>query len=205
MRRDFKILGLTILMLISLFSVGFASWTISYSYTVSVDGSFEVNDAISSSEFIEIETVEVLQYTKSGFIGSDKTRDSLIISGTVNLDKCRLSFSSSSKIQIELKLSYSSAISTTYDIFSNIESVNAYQKLPIEHDLAINNEYNTNSYSISLSISPSIDEYKAEESFTFLISYNFKIDDINYFTDEASPLSKSNASLFKLSSVVSSL
>jgi len=32
-----------------------------------------------------------------------------------------------------------------------------------------------------------------------------KIDDINYFTDEASPLSKSNVSLFKLSSVVSSL
>ena len=47
--------------------------------------------------------------------------------------------------------------------------------------------------------------HKAEESFTFLISYNFKIDDINYFTDEASPLSKSNVSLFKLSSVVSSL
>lgn len=206
MKREFKIIGLLLLMLTSLFSVGFASWTITYSYSVAeVSGSFEADDVVESKNFIEIEVIDVLKYNSSGFMNPDRTRDSIVVRGTVDLNGCRTSFENSTQIQIELKLKYADNISTTYNLFNKIESTTATQKIPSNKDLSLSTAVDSSYYKAQIVINLHNSEYLSQNEFSFELSFNFFIEDSSYFSDANSPLSKSNTSLFKLTSVVSAM
>lgn len=211
MKREFKIIGLLLLMITSLFSVGFASWTISYSYQeAEISGSFEADDVIESKDFMTLNLTKTLRYSKGGFLNSDKTKDSLIINGTVDLTKCRTSFDNSTKIQIELNLKYADSINTSYDLsayplLNKIDSTNATRILPSDKDISSGLSITKDSSNYKVQIEIILSEYIGVSTFSFELSYNFIIEDSTYFSNTNSPLSKNNTSLFKLTSVVSAM
>lgn len=126
-----KVLLLTILCLLSLVSIGFASWTITESDEEIVYGSMQTDNVINSAEFVQLnrelgETenpgIKCFDYQESGYLSEDGTYVTdtgyIYIYFVLDLEKCYNLFSSDyNSIDITLNLRYASSVTTDLNLF----------------------------------------------------------------------------------------
>ena len=97
-----------LLSLISLVSVGFASWSVTDNLETSVSGMIVVDDVMKVNDFIvcDSENVESFKYYKTGFVknGQISNVGTITASITVNIEKCKTTFKDSNTLVIELYL-----------------------------------------------------------------------------------------------------
>ena len=110
MRNRYIVPLMMVLMSICLMCVGFSSWTIVYNDTSDVIGSFETDDTVYYTEYIDgIKTLKPLQYTKTSFVGEVneydvKFTDYIEVNIPVNIKKCREQLGGEELTKISLKL-----------------------------------------------------------------------------------------------------
>ena len=137
-----KVLLLTILCLLSLVSIGFASWTITESDEEIVYGSMHTDNVINSAEFIQLDTTrgelnEELSsdsnkvykgYTSFNYFEYGYLDENGVTTSTANINvylkldvkKCLNLFGNDSdSIKVNVKIGYSSTVNTLLNLFQN--------------------------------------------------------------------------------------
>ena len=185
------------LMVISLITVGFSSWTIVHVDAVdSETGDFHSEDIIDISKYLDMTAPTPLKYNKDGFIGGDKRNSKIECNGyTLHTKKCVDAFKAKG-IQIQLKLHYVDNIQSTMDIFQHITpSV-------IHNDVAYTNVTSTKSANDSILTTITVDgEELKNELFNFSLIYDFNLP-AEYFNNSSSPLWTKSQPVFKISAVL---
>lgn len=141
-----KVLLLTILCLLSLVSIGFASWTITESDEEIVYGSMHTDNVINSAEFIQLDTtlgdianpgISCFKYQETGYLsedGSYVTDTGYIYTYYVlDLEKCYNLFSSEfNSIVLTINLGYANNVTTDLNLFKYKGNTSGYQDIDAE-------------------------------------------------------------------------
>lgn len=111
---------LIILACLSIISVGFASWVTTTESTISsINGSIQVDDIIESNEYITQVLPQPLKFYKTGFVTKDGAISqigSMSVELTIDINKCKETFSSSPNLNLYLTTTYSDS---SFNIFKN--------------------------------------------------------------------------------------
>ena len=127
-----KVLLLTILCLLSLVSIGFASWTITESDEEIVYGSMHTDNVINSAEFIQLDTtkgdvnnpgIKCFEYKEFGYLSEESSN--ITSTGYIytyyilDLENCYKLFGSEySSIELTINLQYADHVNTDLDLFT---------------------------------------------------------------------------------------
>ena len=194
-----KLMGtiLSLLMVTSIVTIGFASWSI-----VNVDAYEEITGDIQSENIIDVgrylkmPKATPLKYNKEGFLGDDKLNSEIALNGynlKVALAKEELKLN---QIDVIIKLNYIDLVPSEMNIFNNI-------KVEVYHD----NQLLTSTVSVPIkdvgietTISILGDDMLLNE-YSFDIKYKFKLDQ-SYFNNPDSPLCAKSQPVFKISSLL---
>ena len=156
-----KVLLLTILCLLSLVSIGFASWTITESDEEIVYGSMHTYNVINSAQFIQLDTSKgddvlnekgevvghkgysVFDYYEYGFLDQNGQPSSLGILNTyyvLNVKQCfELFYNSYNSVNVIIKLHYNDHIVTTLNMFQTVgQNTLSVKYIDISEGLIIN-------------------------------------------------------------------
>ena len=194
-----KLMGtiLSLLMVSSVLTVGFASWTI-----VSVDAYDEITGDIQSenilnmSDYITMPTPTPLKYNRDGFLGDDKYNSQISVKGyTLHVSKCKNDLNVNA-LDIVIKLNYVDLKPSTMDIFKDI-TVEVYHNNQL---LNGNLKVERNNISLITTISISGSDMDLTD-YVFDINYIFNLNN-TYFNNNDSPLWQKSQPVFKISSVL---
>lgn len=199
-----KYLGtlLMILMSISMFSIGFASWTIVNPLDeASSAGTFESDDVIRFDDYITYSDVELLKYNKDGFVGDNPYVSTIKSTITVDIIKCKEVFGDLSTIQIKVNLKYAEIPNGT----SNVDYLPIFGKITT-------NAYKDNS---NLKITTTIKESEycevvltltgnqlSQSTYSFDLAYTLALDETYFDLDYKTPLLHMSYPIFSMSAVL---
>ena len=121
-KRKIYYIFIAFLACVSLFSVGYASWTILSNPSLGVSGNITAEDVLYTNEYVTAQNIKPLLYCDYGFV--DKETSKIVNEGKMdvainlqNLDKFMTKFSCSSiKVEFNIKLN-----SIGLDLFDNNE------------------------------------------------------------------------------------
>ncbi len=194
-----KLLGtiLSLLMVCSVISIGFATWSI-----VNVEafgeatGDIHSEDIIKISDYLYMPEAKPLEYNRDGFIGDDKYNSSIDCIGyrlhvKQCVDKLRVK-----EIQVQIKLNYVDLKPTNMNIFEHITPVATHNGNNIA---SITNE-RTN-IGIITTITISGEDMKLVE-YDFNLIYKFSLDSSYFNNNNNSPLWTKSQPVFKMSAVL---
>lgn len=204
-----KVLLLTILCLLSLVSIGFASWTITESDEEIVYGSMHTDNVINSAEFIQLDTtlgdianpgISCFKYQETGYLsedGSYVTDTGYIYTYYVlDLEKCYNLFSSEfNSIVLTINLGYANNVTTDLNLFKYKVNTSGYQDIDAEcssQTTEINptlNEIESSidkQYSIQLTFTDILANYTASspKEVKFTVKYSLFATTGTYFNNE---------------------
>ena len=194
-----KLMGtiLSLLMVSSVLTVGFASWTI-----VNIDAYDEITGDIQSenilnmSDYITMPTPTPLKYNRDGFLGADKYKSEISVSGyTLHVSKCKADLNVNA-VDIVIKLLYVDKVPSTKDIFEHI-TVEVYHDNQL---LTENVDVKRNNVSLITTISVSGNDMNLVD-YVFDIKYKFNLDS-TYFNNNDSPLWQKSQPVFNISSLL---
>lgn len=173
----------SILAMLSIVSVGFASWvTTEDVFSTTVDGTIKVDDIANSDDYINCSKISVFEFFKTGFVqedGSITTEGSINIPIIINLTNCKNKFKNNEDLLIELDMFY-----------TNFRLLYYTTNGPMSLDITYNNtsvEFWYNDYScISKFQINNISNY-TEETIQINVKYAFTINDVNYYSKNIYP------------------
>ena len=99
--------------LITLVSVGFSSWNISFTNEMTVNGSFDVDEVYTNETFVNVDSIESFRYYNTGFLTDDNkisTKGTIAINLTVDVNKCKEEMGNISSVNVELILKYANRL-----------------------------------------------------------------------------------------------
>lgn len=183
-----KVLLLTILCLLSLVSIGFASWTITESAEEMVYGSMHTDNVINSDEFIRLDTskgdienpgVKCFEYKEFGFLEEDGTNVTstgyIYTYYVLDLEKCYNLFASEFKsIELTINLKYADFVNTDLDIFKEDDTEEGRRKLTATITCETNG------------FSPTISHINTPTDNQYTVNVNFENALVNYSSDSPS-------------------
>lgn len=131
---------LPILVCMFFFSIGFASWTVVVPVSKSTDtaGDLIVDKVYNSTDYITVDSIAVFDYSSLHFLNSGKASDSgsVIVTCTVDLEKCRSRFEEknqtwSGKLTVSTSLTYANVIALdgSESLFAEINDGTYYRKV----------------------------------------------------------------------------
>lgn len=177
---------------LTIFSVGFASWSIASNTTTSnTSGTFLVDNVMNHKDCIYMEngTPICFNYGEKGFVDEDNhyvKRGSVSANYMVNLALCKEIFSEFDSLKIKIILEYDKEI-VTYNIFETIEgkfsftpNVEYQDNVITDYEITGINDYQ---YTISFNLIDVLKNYDTNSSSTceLTVNYNWLIEDSNYF------------------------
>lgn len=180
-----------LLALISLVSVGFASWSITDDLSTSVSGMIVVDDIMKVNDYITCDSNNLTKfgYFKSGFVSKNED-DKYVISneGTIttsieiNVDNCKKKFDNSESLQIYLYLQ-SDYLSSFYNEYMEMRIELKYKDNtnPISSMQVYDNDLHSTNFNINIS-------EKNVSNITIDVIYTFRIIDNEYFSQYVYPV-----------------
>lgn len=169
---------IAIFSIISMLSMGFASWVI---HTPIEDipqpeGNFEVDDTVMVSDYLTLTNFDVFNYCQYGYVDKTNTIDDygyITADFELDLNKCKELYVGLNTIDVVVELGYSSSVTSSYNIFlSNNTSTVTHSLTNSSAAATISTATNQNKkYQVTASFSDvsSI----ASDTITFSIEYKF--------------------------------
>lgn len=183
------------LAMVSLISVGFATWVATNEVITTAEGAVIVEDVLKTNNYITCSSEDITKfsYFDTGFVnddGSISTTGSIVSIVNVNMDTCKVQFKDSDTLAIELALEYSElSLFKTDGMEMLVEVVELDEdNKPIitntcvgcEEPLSNSKKYITPLY---------IDDFKdLSGSVKIQITYTFKIIDMDYYQEKILPI-----------------
>ena len=171
--------------LISLVSVGFSSWNISFTNEMIVNGSFDVDEVYTNETFVNVDSIESFRYYNTGFLTDDNkisTKGTIAINLTVDVNKCKEEMGNISSVNVELILKYANRLNQSYDIFNHI-SVRA------SDNYSVSDSYSSSTWThTTYATIPTL----SDSDISFTVYYDFEID-ANEFKESTFAFLQSNA------------
>lgn len=197
---------LLLLALLSLVSIGFASWSIDglqNDVSTNVSGSLEVDDVISGTNYLKLKTnPEVFKYSERGFVNSDGDyikNGYILLNYELDIDKCREVFNDLSSLYITLSIEYASSLifENGKSLFDSFEMVATETNLKYQQSLQIyinnqtfigNTTINNSKHDINFMLKDYL-TITTESTIDLTIKYDWNIDDnIDYFKNNVFPI-----------------
>lgn len=178
MKLKYSIMFLPILMCISLFSVGFASWVITTSPEV-LTGSIGTEEVFSAKEYFTLESVDNLEYCTDGYVNNNVISN--VGSMTLHYKVQKIQYFNKkfsgiyNSLNVKLKLTFNSV---SYNIFKTVESTQSSSHTIISDYLSVSEKFPTgkinNQYIMDFTINylDLIEEDTYDLAITFTFEYN---------------------------------
>lgn len=197
-----KLIGMivSLLMLVSIISVGFASWQLGYGEASnSISGSFNADDVVQSNQYINVPVPTALKYNKDGFIGTNDRYTSSIVCENiaVYVANSLAKFKGIQEIELIINLDYIDLEASDMNIFES-------QYLTVYLDGVLLNEDKITRTETGIRIVDSIliSDYEEDNIPSIVykkIEYKFELTD-EFFTSDTSPLWTKSAPVFTMKS-----
>ena len=204
MNRKISLILMTIVALLSLITVGFASWIITDSDLAESSGMIVVDDVIKVNNYITCDTdIKKFKFFKTGFVNEDGTINNIgtiEASLNINIYNCKSKFKDSHTLEIDLSLE-----SENLNVF--LESENLVITVTIMNGStpiktsSFDNDENT----VLLTIFDIEDFHNLPDKLTLNVVYTFEIRDTDvmsgkdYFSKTVYPILIRNSFNFVLS------
>ena len=173
---------LSFLMILSICSVGFSSWTITNEQDVfEVESNVKVDPAVDASDYILLDKdyglnnsgIYHFSYSERGFVSeTDNTKTSLIgyirAYYSLNLKDTRLLYPNEDTVDIKVRLGYTKDIGEAFNIFYALNETSG--STTFTHEIKSNSEANLDI--TFTSSNPTQEEIKASKEYTTTITFN---------------------------------
>ena len=183
------------LAMVSLISVGFATWVATNEVITTADGAVIVEDVLKTNNYITCSSEDITKfsYFDTGFVnddGSISTTGSIVSIVNVNMDTCKVQFKDSDTLAIELALEYSELslfktdgmemIVEVVELDEDNKPITTNTCVGYEEPLSNSKKYITHLY---------IDDFKdLSGSVKIQITYTFIISDMDYYQEKILPI-----------------
>lgn len=192
-----------LLSLISLVSVGFASWTVTDDFSVSTSGMIVVDDVMKVNDYIicDKNSVTKFGYVKSGFVSKNEQGKTVISNSstisatiTINIANCKKKFNDCNSLEIDIFLESKNLAIFNNKIQSNISVV-------VTDALNPSNEIDakTDGVNVLWTIINLTDYKSLSNEIKLNVIYTFSVSDNTYFRDEIYDILRDNKFNFVLS------
>ena len=176
-----------LLSLISLVSVGFASWSITDDLSTDVSGMIVVDDVMKVNDYITCDSSNLTKfgYFKTGFVNENSEISNvgtITTSIVINADNCKKKFGDSDLLQIYLYLQ-SDYLSWFYNDYMEMSIELKYKDntTPISSTQVFDNELHSTNFNVNIS------ELNGS-NITIDVIYTFRIIDNSYFSKYVYPI-----------------
>ena len=174
-----------LLSLISLVSVGFASWTVTDDFSTTASGMIVVDDVMKVNDYITCDSSNLTKfgYFKSGFVnekGEISNIGTIATSITINISNCKKKFPECNTLEIDLSLEskYLSLFNSVGNLEMNVELKNGEKVITTT---------NTSGDKLYLSIFDLRNFKSMSDKVTINVVYTFEIKNIEYFKTNVYP------------------
>lgn len=174
-----------LLSLISLVSVGFASWTVTDDFSTTASGMIVVDDVMKVNDYITCSSnVNKFAFFKTGFVdetGKVSNVGTIETTLTVNIANCKKKFPECNTLEIDLSLEseYLSLFNSVGNLEMNVELKNGEDVITTT---------NTSGDKLYLSIFDLSDFKSMADKITINVVYTFEIKNIEYFKTNVYPI-----------------
>lgn len=190
---------ISILMFLSVFSLGFASWTIAHELEpIDISGSFQVDD-VKRDNYVTIEITEGPKSNQDGFFTSDDNqRNKIKMNVTIDIVSFMELFANQDvkSVQVSFTLAYAANVTASTTVFNYLTTSVTQDGKEVIHSFTKEN------YQPILTINLSGEALSSNP--TFEIVFAFENVDASYFTSSISPFTQSG-SIFTVTSRLSIL
>lgn len=176
-----------ILMFFSIFSVGFASWTIVFNPETVAKGTIET-DTVEKNNYITFAITEGPKSNQDGFFTSDSgQRNKIKLDASIDLVSFMSIFSNGAvnSVQASFVLTYAENVTASTTVFEYIKTTVTMNEETVEHNYQIINNQPT------LTINLSGDILTTNPNFEIIFA--FENLDASYFTSSISPFTQSGS------------
>ena len=175
-----------LLALISLVSVGFASWSVTDDFSTSTSGMIVVEDVMKANDYIVCDSSNVTKFGffKTGFVdsvGKISNIGTISTTLTINIDNCKKKFSDCNTLEIDLSLE-----SEHLSIFNSVGNLEMSVELKNGENVITTN--NTSGNKIYLSIFDLSGFKSLYNEVTISVVYTFEIKNNEYYTTTVYPI-----------------
>ena len=175
-----------LLSLISLVSVGFASWTVTDDFSTTASGMIVVDDVMKVNDYITCDSSNLTKfgYFKSGFVnenGEISNLGTIATSITINIANCKRKFNDCDTLEIDLNLE-----SEYLSLFNSVDNLEMSVELKNGDDVITTT--NTSGDKLYLSIFDLRDFKSMSDKVTINVVYTFEIKNLEYFKTNVYPI-----------------
>lgn len=186
-----------LLSLISLVSVGFASWTVTDDFSTTASGMIVVDDVMKVNDYITCDSSNLTKfgYFKTGFVdenGEISKVGTIATSITINIANCKRKFNDCNTLEIDLNLE--SQYLSLFNSVGNLE-----MSVELKNGDNVITTTNTSGDKLYLSIFDLTNFKSMYDKVTIDVVYTFEIKNNEYFTTEVYPILRRESFNFVLS------
>ena len=208
--KGIKLMLITLLMFISIFSIGFASWIIQEPEYSSTSGSIQVDDSRDNT-YVVFGNIAGIEYTKNGFVkekvnGEYEEKNKITIPVTIQLNTFKQDFDPNGEndnleLKVRFTLKLSEALESNDELIKDIFNDKYFSKVSVlenNDEIEFTNSFDANGYELYVDITFALggkveDILQKEYKLVFELNGGNMAKD-KLFTDEKSPFTNANAS-----------